>query len=110
MASNLGLSGRLKRLEGKVEAAEVKENEEEEKKEGSGGMEGEEEVKEAIQDEKKTDEQKELKEVENAIERSDVTMKELGRKNLEEGDSEEKVKDGKRNSFRLDYITHMIRR
>merc|ERR1711971_962124 len=30
--------------------------------------------------------------------------------NTKEGDNGEKLKAGKRNSFRLNYITHMIRR
>ena len=50
VASNLGLSGRLRRLEGKAEAVEVNEMEEVEKEdkkqEETGGREGGEDVKE----------------------------------------------------------------
>ena len=103
----MGLAGSMKRLEGKVEAVEVqnKEEEVEEKEE----KEEECDVRRGIdQDELKYGEKKEpeiIKGEENKAE---------GSKRKEEGDIKEVVghnlKDAKRNSFRLDYITDMIRR
>ena len=85
--------------------------------EGTGGMEEGKEVKEVKNQGEKnyyeTYQLKEVKEVENATEREDMKRKEWIRgemENVEKGDTGEKLKDGKRNSFRLNYITHMIRR
>ena len=88
----------MKRLEGKVEAVEVqnKEEEVEEKEE----KEEECDVRRGIdQDELKYGEKKEPKGSMRKEEEGD--MKEVVGENL---------KDAKRNSFRLDYITDMIRR
>ena len=58
---------------------------------------------------KATGEAKELEMLENTSEGGDVKRK--GKEEMKnEGNTGEKVKDRKRNSFRLDYIAHMIRR
>ena len=97
----MGLAGSMKRLEGKVEAVEVQNKKEEvEEKEEKEEKEEECDVRRGIdQDELKYGEKKEP---EGAMRKE------------EEGDIKEAVadnlKDAKRNSFRLDYITDMIRR
>ena len=96
----MGLAGSMKRLEGKVEAVEVQNKEEEEEKVEEAMEEEECDVKQGIdQDELKYGEKNEP---------------EGSMKKEEEGDMKEAVgdnlKDAKRNSFRLDYITDMIRR
>ena len=80
--------------------------EEVENEEDTGG----EDVKEVNQGEKnfkETEEAKELKELENTSEGGDVKREEEMRNEWNTG---EKGKGEKRNSFRLDYIAHMIRR
>ena len=105
--------------EKEVEEEEEKEEdgEEEGEKEGTGGMGEGKEVKEVKNQGEKnyneTYQQKEVREVEYATEREDMKRKEWIRgemKNVEKGGTGENVKGGKRNSFRLNYITHMIRR
>ena len=116
VASNLGLSGRLKRLEGKVEAVEVKETKEvvenEEEREGTGG-DGVKEEKKSEKNFKQTEEGKKLKESENPSERGDFVKRKEEMEIADEEsntDGENAKKGEKRNSFRLDYIAHMIRR
>ena len=108
----MGLAGSMKRLEGKVEAVEVNEKEVEMENEKEEEVENEEDtggedVKEVNQGEKNFNETKGLEELENTSEGGDVKRKEEMKN---EGNTGEKGKDGKRNSFRLDYIAHMIRR